>query len=97
MLESVERTATICNRKGLHARAAAKFVKTCQAFQAEVWVTRADDAMPEERVIGTSILGLMMLAAEPGTTLKLEAQGPEAAELLETLVNLIERRFDEGE
>ena len=61
----------ICNKKGLHARASAKFVQTVEQFDAEVTVTRG-----HETVGGTSIMGLMMLAAGPGTTITVEASGP---------------------
>ncbi len=81
---------TIRNRKGLHARASAKFVKSAETFDANITVTRDD-----QQVGGTSILGLMMLAAGPGTTLHLTATGPEAPEALEALVALIEDGFGE--
>ena len=60
----------ICNKKGLHARASAKFVQTVEKFDADVRVTRCG-----ETVGGTSIMGLMMLAAAPGTTITVEATG----------------------
>lgn len=81
---------TIRNRKGLHARASAKFVKSAETFDANITVTRDD-----QQVGGTSILGLMMLAAGPGTTLHLTATGPEAPEALEALAALIEDGFGE--
>jgi len=71
---TVVRVLEICNKKGLHARASAKFVQTVERFDAEVRVTRG-----HETVGGTSIMGLMMLAAGPGTTITVEATGPEAA------------------
>ena len=70
------RVLTICNRKGLHARASARFVQTVEKFDADVRVMRCG-----ETVGGTSIMGLMMLAASPGTTITVEATGPEAAEV----------------
>ena len=64
------RVLEICNKKGLHARASAKFVQTVERFDADVRVTRG-----HETVGGTSIMGLMMLAAGPGTTITVEATG----------------------
>ena len=84
------RTATIVNRRGLHARAAAKFVKTVERFQADVTVQRK-----EASVSGLSIMGLMMLAAGPGSSLELRATGVEAEAALDALVGLIEAKFDE--
>jgi len=85
-----EITVTICNQRGLHARAAAKFVRTVESFDAEVTVTKDDVSVP-----GTSIMGLMMLAAGPGTSLYLRATGPDAAGVLDALSALVSRRFDE--
>lgn len=81
---------TICNRKGLHARASAKFVKCAEKYNAKVRVTRDG-----QTVGGTSIMGLMMLAAGPGATLHLTAEGPEGPEVLDELVALIESGFGE--
>ena len=80
----------ICNRKGLHARASAKFVKLAETFNANVRVTRDG-----QTVGGTSIMGLMMLGASIGTTIHLEADGPEAPEALEALVALVRDGFGE--
>jgi len=88
----VVRVLEICNKKGLHARASAKFVQTVERFDAEVKVTRG-----QETVGGTSIMGLMMLAAGPGTCITVEATGAEAAEAVEALANLVASRFTEGE
>jgi phosphocarrier protein len=85
-----ERTVTICNQRGLHARAAAKFVRTVESFDAEVTVVKDDMRVP-----GTSIMGLMMLAAGPGTSLYLRATGADAARVLNALADLIARGFDE--
>lgn len=85
-----ERVVTIVNRRGLHARAAAKFVKTAGGFGARVEVTK-DDMV----VGGTSILGLMMLAAAVGSELTLRAQGDDAEAAVEALAQLVERGFDE--
>jgi phosphocarrier protein HPr len=86
----VSRAFVICNKKGLHARASAKFVQTVEKFDAEVRVTRCNDS-----VGGTSIMGLMMLAAAPGTSITVEATGREAAEVIEALAALIDSRFGE--
>jgi phosphocarrier protein HPr len=89
---AVVRELTICNRKGLHARASARFVQTVEKFDADVRVMRCG-----ETVGGTSIMGLMMLAASPGTKIVVEAIGKEAAEVIEALTVLIETRFGENE
>jgi phosphocarrier protein len=89
---TVSRVLEICNKRGLHARASAKFVMTVEQFDAEVFVTRGS-----ERVGGTSIMGLMMLAAGPGTSITVEATGPQAAEVVEALAKLVAERFTEGE
>jgi phosphocarrier protein HPr len=89
---AVVRVLEICNKKGLHARASAKFVQTVERFDADVKVTRGC-----ETVGGTSIMGLMMLAAGTGTSITVEASGPEAAEAIEALAQLVAGRFTEGE
>jgi phosphocarrier protein HPr len=88
----VIRVFEICNKKGLHARASAKFVQTVEKFDAEVKVKRG-----HEVVGGTSIMGLMMLAAGPGTTITVEASGPQAAEVVDALAALVSGRFTEEE
>ncbi|WP_142848846.1 HPr family phosphocarrier protein [Telmatospirillum sp. J64-1] len=88
--EEQRRNATITNRRGLHARAAAKFVKLAGQFNAQVTVAKKGT-----EVSGLSIMGLMMLAAGPGCTIELRAQGPQAAEALVALVALIDGKFDE--
>lgn len=89
---AVVRKLAICNRKGLHARASAKFVQTVEKFDADVRVMRCG-----ETVGGTSIMGLMMLAAAPGTSITVEATGREAAEVVEALTALINTRFGEDD
>ena len=84
------REATIVNRRGLHARAAARFVRVAEQFAAEVQV--AKDGMV---VSGTSIMGLMMLAATTGSKLEMTSRGREAEAALEALVALVENGFDE--
>ena len=88
---SQEALVTVRNRKGLHARASAKFVKCAEQFDAEISVTRDD-----QKVNGTSIMGLLMLAAGPGVTLLLEAKGPDAETAMAELVALISDGFGEG-
>jgi phosphocarrier protein HPr len=88
----IVRTLEICNKKGLHARASAKFVQTVEKFDADVRVTRGG-----ETVGGTSIMGLMMLAAGPGTTITVAATGKDAREVIEALAALVSGRFTEDE
>jgi phosphocarrier protein HPr len=83
-------TVTIRNRKGLHARASAKFVKCAESFEATVRVTRDG-----QTVGGSSIMGLMMLAAGPGSSIDIEAEGPQAPEAIGALVALVESGFGE--
>ncbi|MBP5615033.1 MAG: HPr family phosphocarrier protein [Alphaproteobacteria bacterium] len=80
----------IQNTKGLHARAAASFVKAIQNINAEVTVTKAG-----QTVGGDSIMGLMMLAAAKGTTIHVEAEGDEAQKAVEIISNLINTKFGE--
>ena len=87
---AVRRTCTICNQKGLHARAAARFVKTAAQFDADIWVRKNGTA-----VSGRSIMGLMMLAAASGTSVEISAVGIDAAAAVETLARLIDCKFDE--
>lgn len=84
------REVMIANQRGLHARASAKFVKRAAEFEAELTVSR--DGM---NVVGTSIMGLMMLAAAKGSSISISASGPQASEALEAIVALIEAKFDE--
>ena len=87
---TVVRTVDICNARGLHARASAKFVKLASTFDAEVKVSRDG-----QTVDARSIMGLMMLAAGPGCEIEIEAEGPEAEGAVTALVELVEGRFDE--
>jgi phosphocarrier protein HPr len=86
------RVLKIVNQKGLHARASAKFVQTVEKFDVEVRVSRGN-----ETVGGTSIMGLMMLAAGPGTEITVAACGPERAEVLAALELLVNGRFGEDD
>ena len=83
-------TANICNTRGLHARASAKFVKLASSFDAEVHVTR--DGVT---VNALSIMGLLMLGAGNGCGIEIVAEGPEAAAAVAALADLVGRRFDE--
>ncbi len=80
----------ICNERGLHARASARFVKTCETFDADVTVEKG-----EYSVGGTSIMGLMMLAASKGCSVKVSATGPQAVEAMTALEELVASRFGE--
>jgi phosphocarrier protein HPr len=81
----------ICNQRGLHARAAAKFVKLAFEFDAEITVAKNGTS-----VSGRSIMGLMMLAAGPGTPLEISATGREAAPAVAALIALVAGGFDES-
>lgn len=83
---------TICNRRGLHARASARFVRTADHFDAQVSVTR--DGVT---VGGTSIMGLMMLAAGPGSTILVQATGNEARQAIDAITELVNNGFDEDQ
>ncbi len=89
-MPSVE--VTIVNRRGLHARAAAKFVKLANSFDAAIEVAKNGT-----QVSGSSIMGLMMLAAAPGTCLQLSAEGPAAGAALTALAALVAAGFDEAD
>ena len=84
------RELSITNQRGLHARASAKFVKCAEAFDAEITVTRDGMSVP-----ATSIMGLMMLGAAIGTSIRVEAKGAQAEQALEALSLLVESKFDE--
>ena len=87
---AIVRTASIRNQRGLHARAAAKFVKLASSFNAQIRVIKGD-----MDVSGTSIMGLMMLAAGIGSDVELRASGTQSGEAMQALLELIERKFDE--
>jgi phosphocarrier protein HPr len=86
----IVREFPIINQRGLHARASAKFVQVVAGFQADVTVEKEGTM-----VGGTSIMGLMMLAASPGCCITVTASGPEAAEVISALETLIAARFGE--
>ena len=89
--ETARRKVVICNRRGLHARAAAKFVKLAFEFSSEVTVAKGESA-----VSGRSIMGLMMLAAGPGTEIELAATGQDAPRAIDALAALVTCGFDES-
>ncbi len=88
--ETISVSAQIINKKGLHARASAKFVEMVARFQAEVTVCRGENC-----VSGRSIMGLMMLGASQGSMIGLAAEGPQAREAIDALVQLIGAKFHE--
>jgi len=88
---AAERAVEILNERGLHARASAKFVKLAATFDAEVTVSK-DGATVDAR----SIMGLMMLAAGPGTTIQVSAKGADAQQALDALEALVAGKFAEG-
>ena len=88
--EAIARDFLIVNQRGLHARASAKFVQLADSFRATISVER--DGI---KVGGTSIMGLMMLAASPGCSIRVTANGPEAEEAIAAIEQLIATRFGE--
>jgi phosphocarrier protein len=86
------RTVEIVNKRGLHARASAKFVRTASGFEAEVRVTKDG-----QTVDARSIMGLMMLAAGPGCCIDIEADGAQAEQAVAALEQLVIAKFDEDE
>ncbi|SHK45241.1 phosphocarrier protein [Bradyrhizobium lablabi] len=87
---AVSRELPIINKRGLHARASAKFVQMVERFNAEVWVTKGS-----ETVGGTSIMGLMMLSAGPGTSITVSAIGPDAQAAIDAITELVGSKFNE--
>jgi phosphocarrier protein len=88
--EPARQICTICNKRGLHARAAARFVKLVEQFDAEIKVSKNGT-----EVSGRSIMGLMMLAAGPGTTIELQATGRDAPAAIAAVAALVTGGFDE--
>jgi len=89
---TAQATANICNTRGLHARASAKFVKLASTFDAEIHVTR--DGVT---VNALSIMGLLMLGAGNGCTMDISAEGAEAEAAVAGLIDLVARKFDEDQ
>jgi phosphocarrier protein HPr len=87
---ALSRELPIINKRGLHARASAKFVQMVERFEAEIWVTKGS-----ETVGGTSIMGLMMLSAGPGTSIVVSAAGPQAQAALDAITELVAAKFNE--
>ena len=87
---ALSREIPIINKRGLHARASAKFVQLVERFNAEIWVTRGG-----ETVGGTSIMGLMMLSAGPGTSILVSAAGPDAEAAITAITELVASKFNE--
>jgi phosphocarrier protein HPr len=87
---ALSKELAIINQRGLHARASAKFVKCAEGFDANITVTRDGQTVP-----ATSIMGLMMLAAAMGTSILVEASGPQADAAMAALEALVASRFDE--
>jgi phosphocarrier protein len=87
----MERSVTIANKNGLHARPAAELVKTASRFQSEITMVRDD-----LEVNGKSIMGVMMLAAECGAELLVRADGPDAEQAVTAIADLVERKFGES-
>lgn len=89
-MKPLTQTFKITNKLGLHARAAALFVKTASRFQSEIFISKGNN-----RVNGKSIMGILMLAAALGSRIKIEAVGPDAKAALEKLGQLVNRGFNE--
>lgn len=89
---SAQRTVQIKNKRGLHARAAAKFVKTAEKFKADIKVAKDD-----MEVGGTSIMGLLMLSGSRDTSIRISATGEDAQAAIDELSALVDRLFDEDE
>ncbi|HEX9181361.1 MAG TPA: HPr family phosphocarrier protein [Burkholderiales bacterium] len=87
-----QRDVEIVNKLGLHARASAKLTQVAGQFQSEIWLTRSG-----RRVNGKSIMGVMMLAANKGSTLSIETAGPDEDAAIDALTQLIHDKFGEGE
>lgn len=86
----IERKIKVTNKLGLHARPAALFVQTANQFECDIWVRKG-----KQQVNGKSIMGLMMLAAGPGSVLTLAAEGTDAAKALDSLERLFKNKFGE--
>ena len=90
--DTLSRELPILNKRGLHARASAKLVQLVEGFTSQVWVSRAG-----ETVGGTSIMGLMMLAAAPGTNITVRCSGADASATMDAIARLVLDRFGEEE
>ena len=88
----IKKTTTVINKLGLHARASAKLTKMAGSFPCEVWISRGD-----RRINAKSIMGVMMLAAGPGSVIDIETNGDQEQEAMEALLALLANKFGEGE
>lgn len=88
----IEKEITICNKLGLHARAAAKFVRTASNFKSKITL-----GQHARRIDGKSILGILMLAASQGTVLTLRVEGTDERAACQSLVSLVEDKFGEDQ
>ena len=88
--QKIEKEITIINRLGLHARPAAMFVRIASRYRSEIWVEKEG-----EQINGKSIMGLMMLAAGPGSKLTVYAEGSDASQAISELEKLLKRKFGE--
>ncbi|MCG3201876.1 MAG: HPr-like protein Crh [Gammaproteobacteria bacterium] len=85
-------SVTICNKLGMHARAAAKFVQLASRYESEIKISRE-----AKEVNGKSIMGVMMLAAGKGTSIDIVGEGPDARQAVDDLAQLVKDRFGEAE
>jgi phosphocarrier protein len=90
MSKAISSSLTISNKRGLHARASAKFVKLAESFDADIRVSREGESVP-----ANSIMGLMMLGASIGMQIEVSATGPQAAEAVQAIGALVDAKFDE--
>ena len=93
--DTYSRTLEILNERGLHARASAEFVRVAEVFDAEITVSKVGKSPQNESVCGTSIMGLMMLAAAKGNSIHIESRGREALKALTALEQLVTAKFNE--
>ena len=89
-VQKIEKQISVVNRLGLHARPAAMFVRIASRYRSEIWVSKEG-----EEVNGKSIMGLMMLAASPGSQIRLSAYGPQAEAAIAAIADLIAAKFEE--
>ena len=90
MSKAISNSLTIAKKRGLHARASAKFVKLAESFDADIRVSREGESVP-----ANSIMGLMMLGASIGMQIEVTATGPQAAEAVQAIGALVDAKFDE--
>ena len=88
----IKQTTTVINKLGLHARASAKLTKIAGSYPCEVWLSRGD-----RRINAKSIMGVMMLAAGPGSVIDIETNGDQEQKAMEALLSLLAHKFGESE